>query len=306
MKRSRIDDAIVFATKAHETQVRKGTTIPYITHPFAVAMLLQQAGCEEDVVIAGLLHDTVEDTDTTLSGIRERYGERVAELVNAASEPNKAAPWKERKEHTIKFVAEAPLDIKCLSCADKLHNIRSILSDLEKHGASVWKRFNRGRDEQVWYYTQLLQSFYRNLPADNDYLLFAAYRNAVVDLRRIVRSEIRAEQSIALNKDAIAGGPVPAWEEGEIAVRKFAQAFDAEEVFGGQTVPLWLYEFGKRMFTETGSIPSTFTLEDIRGCLFMVQQMSHADEQSGVMEMSDESVAFVQALLTAIRGRTHG
>ncbi|WDL97719.1 HD domain-containing protein [Alicyclobacillus sp. ALC3] len=306
MQSSRLDDAIVFAAKAHKTQMRKGTDIPYITHPFAVAMLLQQAGCEENVVIAGLLHDTVEDTDVTLAGIRERYGERVAELVDAASEPNKAAPWKERKEHTIKFLADAPLDIKCLSCADKLHNIRSILSDLDKQGAGVWKRFNRGRDEQVWYYTELLQSFYRNLPADNDYFLFAAYRNAVVELRRIVHDELRAQEGIAPNTDANEVGPVPAWEDGEIAVRKFAHAFDADAVFGGQTVPMWLFEFGQRMFSETQSVPSTFTLADVRGCLFMLLEMWHGDEHSGAVEMSDESVAFVQALLPAIRERTRG
>lgn len=302
-RRSRIDDAIVFAAEAHSGQVRKGTTIPYITHPFSVAMLLQEVGCGEDVVIAGLLHDTVEDTDVTLDDVKARYGERVAELVNAASEPNKAAPWKERKEHTIEFVANAPVDVKCLSCADKLHNIRSILSDLEKQGCSLWERFNRGRDEQLWYYTALLQSFYRNLPVRHDQPLFASYRHAVVELRTIVRGGIGAGKPGQRSRDRLEMGRIPAWEDGEMAVRAFAQDFDGYVVFGGKTVLWWLYEVAKETFRETGAIPLTFTLEDVYGCLFVIQRIWHAGEQSGTMELSDEFVQFVKALLDAIRSR---
>lgn len=119
---SRIDEAIVFAAKAHGKQERKGTDIPYISDPFGVAMLLQQSGCDEDIVIAGLLHDTVEDTAVTVDDIIEHFGHHVAELVTAASEPDKLLPWEERKKHTLEFLAKAPLDVRHLICADKLHN----------------------------------------------------------------------------------------------------------------------------------------------------------------------------------------
>lgn len=190
---SRIDDAIVFVAKAHRKQVRKGTDIPYISHPFSVAMLLQQAGCDEDIVIAGLLHDTVEDTDVTLDDIIEHFGHHVADLVTAASEPDKSLPWEERKQHTLEFLAKAPLDVRRLVCADKLHNLRSILADLEREGSAIWDRFNRGRDDQIWYYSGLLDSIYTDLPEDHDDVLFAAYRHAVVELRGWAEGERRGE-----------------------------------------------------------------------------------------------------------------
>jgi (p)ppGpp synthase/HD superfamily hydrolase len=111
---NRIDEAIEFASLAHKSQFRKGTDIPYISHPFGVAMLLQQAKCEEEVILAGLLHDTLEDTDTTEEDIRSRFGPTVLELVIAASEPDKSASWEERKQHTLEFLKHAKLEVNSL------------------------------------------------------------------------------------------------------------------------------------------------------------------------------------------------
>ena len=93
---SRLYDAIGLATKAHHSQVRKGTEIPYIVHPLAVAGLLIRSGCPEHMVIAALLHDVLEDTPVTVEEIRSHFGREVAELVMALSEPDKKAPWEER------------------------------------------------------------------------------------------------------------------------------------------------------------------------------------------------------------------
>lgn len=187
---TKIDEAIVFATMAHKGDCRKGTQLPYISHPYAVAMLLQQAGCGEDVIIAGLLHDTVEDTDVTLDDVEQRFGQRVADLVAAASEPDKSATWEARKQHTIDFVATAPLDAKYLSCADKLHNLRSILADLERDGPAVWRRFQRGRDDQTWYYTEMSSSFVHGLsPEQQAHPLFTAYQQEITELHRAVAAE---------------------------------------------------------------------------------------------------------------------
>ena len=96
-----VEKAIVFAAKAHDHQKRKGTDIPYITHPFAVGMLLQKEKCSEEVIVAGILHDTLEDTETTFEDLTEMFGLRVANLVQAASEKDKSLPWEVRKQQTI-------------------------------------------------------------------------------------------------------------------------------------------------------------------------------------------------------------
>ncbi|MEC0370712.1 HD domain-containing protein [Paenibacillus chibensis] len=155
---SRLDLAIEFAAAAHRDQLRKGTDIPYISHPYGVAMILQQAKCSEDVVIGGLLHDTLEDTDTTEEELHSRFGSEVLRLVQGASEPDKSAPWEARKEHTLTFLKSADLPLRQLSCADKLHNLRSTLRDFDAHGDAVWRRFKRGYEQQKWYYTSLVES----------------------------------------------------------------------------------------------------------------------------------------------------
>ncbi|MFD0674095.1 HD domain-containing protein [Cohnella sp. GCM10027633] len=153
-----IDQAIEFAAHAHRKQKRKGTKIPYISHPYAVGLILQKAGCKEEVVAAGILHDTLEDTKATREELSERFGPAVLEIVEGCSEPDKEASWEERKQHTLDYLRNAPLTIRLVACADKLHNIRSVARDLEKHGEETWERFKRGRELQQWYYTGLVDS----------------------------------------------------------------------------------------------------------------------------------------------------
>ncbi|WP_409276087.1 HD domain-containing protein [Neobacillus sp. SCS-31] len=153
-----IDKALRFAAEAHEGQYRKGTKTPYITHPVAVGMLLLKHGYSEELVAAGILHDTVEDTDATLQDIEKRFGRKVAEVVAGCSEPDKTLSWEERKEHTIEFLKTTSNEIRAVACADKLHNIASMLDDVAQGGDEVWSRFNRGRDKQEWYYRSLLDS----------------------------------------------------------------------------------------------------------------------------------------------------
>ena len=95
-----IDLAIEVAMKAHHKQLRKGTSIPYVTHPLAVGIMLAKIGCSDEVIVAGILHDTVEDTDITLDYIRDTFGNQVVKIVEGASEPEKTLPWKDRKKHT--------------------------------------------------------------------------------------------------------------------------------------------------------------------------------------------------------------
>lgn len=150
-----IEKAMIFAAQKHEHQYRKSTTIPYITHPFMVGMYLQQANCTEEVIAAGILHDTLEDTNTTLDELTNEFGEKVAHLVVMASEHDKSLSWEERKQHTIEMLATQSLEDIQVIVADKLHNLRSICADFERDGDSIWSRFNRGKSDQQWYYISI-------------------------------------------------------------------------------------------------------------------------------------------------------
>jgi (p)ppGpp synthase/HD superfamily hydrolase len=153
-----IEKALEVASKGHLGQVRKNTDIPYFTHPVAVGMILMRAGYRDELVAAGILHDTVEDTLLTLEDIKREFGPKIAEIVAGCSEPDKSLSWQERKDHTIEFLKTASEEIRIVACADKLHNIKSIFKDYEQLGDSVWSRFNAGKDRQKWYYTTIVDS----------------------------------------------------------------------------------------------------------------------------------------------------
>jgi hypothetical protein len=160
-----------------------GKVQPYIVHPLDVASTLMKNNAPERVVIAGLLHDVVEDEDYTLSDIRDKFGEEVATLVDGASEPEelinahggKSKTWPERKAHTIDFIKTADRDMKLLSCADKLANIRAIIRDYDMLGDGVWDIFNASKDSVAWYYISMLDAFgngdegIRDMPAFKEF-----------------------------------------------------------------------------------------------------------------------------------------
>jgi (p)ppGpp synthase/HD superfamily hydrolase len=171
--------AIEFAAKAHAGQFRKGTAIPYIVHPLGVATILINHGCAEELVVAGLLHDTVEDTPVTLAEIAQCFGERVAHLVATVSEPDKAAPWEERKRHTIAVLRTAALDALLVACADKLDNLRALRDDYGRVGEAVWARFKRPRASQHWYYRSLAEVFAMRVAGEPSTTLFAQFQQEV-------------------------------------------------------------------------------------------------------------------------------
>lgn len=156
---SRFDRAINAARLLHGSQVRKETDIPYISHLLGVASIVLEHGADEDVAIAALLHDAVEDQGgkKTLEFIRREFGERVASTVDECSDTDiiPKPPWRERKERYIAHTGDASRDALLVSAADKLHNARSILMDLRTHGGAVWDRFNAERDDILWYYREL-------------------------------------------------------------------------------------------------------------------------------------------------------
>ncbi|NOY60496.1 MAG: bifunctional (p)ppGpp synthetase/guanosine-3',5'-bis(diphosphate) 3'-pyrophosphohydrolase, partial [Calditrichaeota bacterium] len=147
-----------------------------------VALILQKQGYSRDVVIAGLLHDTVEDTSVTLEDIEREFGSKVAALVKGCSEPDRSASWEIRKQHTIDYIRTAPYDIKLVVCADKLHNVSCLLREYKKIGDRVWERFNRGYEQQKWYHTSMVDSLFFGLDGIDEGSIFYQYREKVVEL----------------------------------------------------------------------------------------------------------------------------
>lgn len=154
-----LNEAIEFAVQKHSGQFRKATTIPYILHPLEVLQILYSMRADTNLMIAGVLHDTVEDTDTTLDEIRELFGVDVAELVASNSE-DKSKSWIERKQHTIDELSNSDERVKMLIMADKLSNIRSISIDYNNIGDKLWERFNAPKEKQAWYYDGILDALY--------------------------------------------------------------------------------------------------------------------------------------------------
>lgn len=148
---SRLHDAILLAAKAHKGQVRKGTNIDYLVHPMEVLELLSSMDADTDLRIAGVLHDTVEDTDLTLPKIQDIFGEDVANLVGKHTE-NKNLTWEERKTNAIETLQAAEKRYQMLILADALSNLRSMAADYRLLGEQLWNRFRAPRDKQCWYY----------------------------------------------------------------------------------------------------------------------------------------------------------
>jgi (p)ppGpp synthase/HD superfamily hydrolase len=160
--------AFEFAAEKHAGQIRKASTIPYIAHLMGVASLVLEAGGDEDLAIAALLHDVVEDCggEPMLKEVRRRFGPRVAKIVDGCTDSyaTPKEPWRERKENYIARLKKEDGDTRLVSAADKLDNVRSIASDYRVVGESVWSRFNGGRDGTLWYYRTLRDEFLRHPP----------------------------------------------------------------------------------------------------------------------------------------------
>lgn len=148
----KLHDAIIFAAKAHKGQVRKGTDIDYITHPMEVLQILTRMDADENLLIAGVLHDVAEDTDVTVEEIRKRFGDDVALLVEHHTE-DKTLSWRERKERAVADLEYADKRTQMLVMADKVSNQYSIYADLQECGEELWSRFNAPKNQQSWYYS---------------------------------------------------------------------------------------------------------------------------------------------------------
>ena len=144
------------AAVGHRDQVRRGSGVPYVAHPVAVARLVERAGYDEVTVIAALLHDLVEDTATTLGNIHDEFGAEVAAIVAGCSEDKldsagRVRPWEDRKRDHVITLAAAGEPTRAVVLADKLHNLQSIRLDLAA-GRPVWASFHASRERVLWYF----------------------------------------------------------------------------------------------------------------------------------------------------------
>ena len=165
MQMSKLGSALALAVQAHSGQVRKSTTIPYISHPMAVSAIALEFGATEEQAIAALLHDAIEDGGPPYANIiKETFGAYVHDLVQGCTDgmPDQTgskAPWLERKTAYLEHLQEAPDEVLLVSCSDKLHNARAIVSDLINEGPSVFNRFRSSPEQTLWYYRQLATIF---------------------------------------------------------------------------------------------------------------------------------------------------
>jgi GTP pyrophosphokinase len=160
----RFDRALLLASDHHRRQLRKGTTIPYVSHLLGVASLVLEMGGDETEAIGALLHDAVEDGGgpPMLERIRGDFGEDVARIVlaNSDSDSEPKPPWTQRKTEYIAAIAHKQPDELRVSLADKLHNARAILLDYRTVGEELWYRFRRGAGDAIrWYYRELYEAF---------------------------------------------------------------------------------------------------------------------------------------------------
>ena len=157
-----VSEAIVFAAKAHDGMRRKKSDAPYILHPMEAAVIVGTMTDDQNLIAAAALHDVVEDAGITLDEIKEKFGQRVWELVRSETEDKRedlppAQTWRIRKEESLAVLKNAE-DIAVLMVwlGDKLANMRSIYRDFKVEGVAMWQRFNqKDINEQAWYYRSI-------------------------------------------------------------------------------------------------------------------------------------------------------
>ncbi len=164
-----VEKAFRVAADAHRNQTRKVSTVPYFQHSASVALILARAGFENDELLAAAaLHDTIEDTDCTVESLTAEFPESVVKLILECSEQKTDAtgakiPWKVRKAAHIAVVREASPSACAIVLADKLHNLGSMIYDLER-GEELWSRFSASPKDLIWYHREIVAAATRLSP----------------------------------------------------------------------------------------------------------------------------------------------
>ena len=183
----RLDQAIRVAAVAHREQTRKSTAVPYIVHPFAVMSIAAKATDDEDVLIACLFHDIIEDVPEMYSRdqMEEEFGSRVVEIVDGVTKDDTIKDWRGRSEAYIAHLRDASIESVMVSACDKIHNLLATLTDFETQGEKLWERFNAGKHDQLWWYESIVQVLEDRL---GDSILTSELQQLVAKLRIIVEA----------------------------------------------------------------------------------------------------------------------
>jgi (p)ppGpp synthase/HD superfamily hydrolase len=185
----RFEAALTLAAQAHRHQDRKAGDVPYIVHPVHVSTILLRYGFAEDVVLAGLLHDVVEDGDVPLAVIDAEFGPEVGRLVAAVTERKLKAgverPWEDRKKELLAQVGAASFGAVAIKAADALHSARALARDLQECGPSLWSCFSRGPEPSLRYYRQIAALAAERL---GQHPLAEELAGAVQDLAHVIAS----------------------------------------------------------------------------------------------------------------------
>lgn len=192
---TRLQSAFRYAAEKHAGQTRKQTAVPYLSHLMAVAALVLEAGGDEEMAIAALLHDVVEDCGgmPTLREVRKLFGRRVANIVEGCTDSfgEPKPEWVERKKDYLREVQRADAETRLVSAADKLHNVRTILTDYRHDGEAIWSRFSGKKDGTLWYYRALSDEYQRSQNR-----LTQELEIAVAELEREVAKKARSSKPL--------------------------------------------------------------------------------------------------------------
>ncbi|MGB9680925.1 MAG: HD domain-containing protein, partial [Minisyncoccia bacterium] len=156
MKISIIEKAARIAVIAHGEQKRKGDNFPYIIHPVLVALKLAKYNFPDTVIAAALTHDVLEDTDFDEEKLKKELGDEVLEIVKAVTNDDSLS-WEEKKKKYIETVRKGSEGAKAVAVADKIHNLESLLIAYEEQGPELWKKFNRGKEQKIWFESEVLK-----------------------------------------------------------------------------------------------------------------------------------------------------
>lgn len=179
------NEAISFAVEKHKNQKRKGTDWPYVVHLYDVMQILQKNKANLETIIAGILHDTVEDTDTTLEEIEQKFGTNIKNMVDILSE-KKNLPYSERKLLQAKRLQNATIQTKMIKCADCLSNLSAIKYDLVRD-ANTWNKFNAPKEKIQIHYAEIIKAM-SNLEAFEMYKELKSIFNEVFNQNLIQKA----------------------------------------------------------------------------------------------------------------------
>jgi len=160
----RIEKAIEVAIRIHSGQMRKGDGVtPYVVHPISVAMILARYTNDEDVLIAALLHDALEDTSYSEQDLEKDFGSKILSIVKDVSDKRPEDPWSKRKDAYLEHLKDASKEAFLVACADKINNLTSICEAYEKYGDNIWKSFNASKEAKIGFYEALYKKVGKRL-----------------------------------------------------------------------------------------------------------------------------------------------